>query len=316
MKRNRIMTAAAASMSAAVVLAASAGAYMTTVAAPSENLTSSGSEWSLIVPEGQTSGIEGIKKLEYVVSLAGDAERYERELGSGVYESDGETAFVNFTGHIGIGARLLIDGEDNNWYDFGYTGFETSGNEKTAVVEQLNDNTYLFTCELNNVEVLETDRDVQFTFKDWGNTSDAYSLTVEEFFAYYDDGTVAVYADADGNAQIGGHDPLDRTKYGAEEETAPAETTEATTTAAPETTTAAAAETTTAAETAAAPETTEAAADNGNSSAAAANSGTVQTASTDFGSRDTSLIIVGIIAGLVIIVVIVVMVLLMLKKKK
>lgn len=313
MKRNRIMTAAAASVSAAVMLAASAGAYMTPAAAPTEYLTSSEREWSLIVPEGQTAGVEGIKKLEIVVSLAGDAEQYERELAAGVYESDGVTQFVDFTGHIGIGAKLLVGGSEENWYDFGYTGFETSTKDKMAVVDQLNDTTYLFTCDFGDVDVLQTDRDVQFTFKDWGNTSDAYSLTVEEFFAYYDDGTVAVYADADGNTEMGGHDALDRTKYGAAEE-APAETTtEATTTAAPDTTTAA--ETTAAETTEAAAETTEAAADN--NSAPASNSGTVQQApSADFGSRDASLIIVGIVAGIVIIAVIVVMVMIMLKKKK
>ncbi len=312
MKRNRLLAAAAASLSAAALLTASAGAYMTPAAAPTENLTSSEREWSLIIPEGQTSGVEGIKKLEIVITLAGDAEQYERELAAGVYESDGETPFVDFTGHIGIGAKLQVNGAEENWYDFGYTGFVTSEKEKMAAVEPLGGNAYLFTCDLGDVDLLQTDRDVQFTFKDWGNTCEAYSLTVEEFFASYADGTVAVYADADGNTALEGHEALDRTKYAPTEE-APAETTAAeTTTAAPETaaeeTTPAAAETTEAAA-----EVTAAAANN---NAPAADSGTVQTASADFGSRDTSLIIVGIAAGVVIIAVIVVMVILMLKKKQ
>jgi len=320
MKRNRSITTAAASISAAVMLAASAGAYLTPAAAPNENLTSDQREWSLIIPEGQTDGVEGIKKLELVISLDGDAEQYEREKASGVYESDGETVFVDFTGHIGIGAKLMVNDSEENWYDFGYKGLVTSTADKMAVIEQLNDNTYLFSCDLESADVLKTDRDVQFTFKDWGNTSTGYSLTVNEFYAYYSDGTVAVYADADGNADIDGHDPLDRSKYAAAEET-PAETSaEAVATEAPETTATTAAPETTettsaAADTAA--ETTEAAiTENNGSSAAPAGSGTVQAVPADFGSRDMSLIIVGIIAGVVIIALIVVIVLVLLKKKK
>lgn len=296
MKKRNIILSVLSAFAASAMLAVSAGAYLTVADAPSEYLNSDEETWQFVLPEKHNDYAIGVTKLEYVVTFDGDAEEYSKERTSGYYDNEDSKSFADFEGYIGIGARVSVKGKEDNWYSVGYKTLTSVGTSDSAVITKLNDTTYLFSCALNDVEILSTDRDIQLLFKDWGNKSEFYKLTVREMYAYAADGTVAIYADENGNAEFGTHAALDTSVY------APAAA-EVTTEATTEATTTAAAETTAAATTTAAVTTTQ-------------KTAAVESVNTDYAERDSSLLIVGIVAGVLIIGVIVGIILFMNNKKK
>lgn len=321
MKKINKTAAAFSAIAASAMLTASAGAYLTEAGSPSGYLNSDNETWQFVLPEKHNSYAVGISKMEFVVTFDGDMDEYKKEKTDGYYDNDTGKAFADFEGYVGIGAVVRVNGVNDNWFSFSYKSLNPIGSGNFADIKKLNDNTYLFSCTLDNVEVLPTDRDIQLSFKEWANKSDYYRLTVQEFYAYNPDGTVAIYADTNGDAEFGTHPAFDPSDYGVvpEETTAAAETTEAApeeTTEASEATTAAP-ETTTGSEAAVSETTTASTFSAVTTKATTTKGGTVQTASsTDYGSRDSSLLIVGIVAGVLIIGLIVGIVIYMSKKKK
>ncbi len=309
MKKRRSVLAAVTSLAAAAVLAVPSGAYITEVSDPADTLISDDSQWTITLSPEINASAENISGIDLVLTLSGDADKYASERSNGYYDDGEQTAFTDFAGFIGIGAEFGGTATNNNWFQFDYNSLnEKEGSEGKAAVISLGDNRYLLSCDFGGVEVHAPDRDVTFSFKDWGNKSPNYSMTVDEMYVYGPDGTVAIYADANGALEFEGHE---RFSAGTEGDEAPEETTsEAPQTSAPEETTAA--------------EVTEAdASDNAAETSAQTEpsqsvTSSVVTSSSGqgFGSRDSTLMIVGIVAGVIILAVIVVLIMMVIKKKK
>lgn len=303
MKKMKRTVSVLSVLAASAMLAGSAGAHLTVVEDPSEYLNSDEETWQFVLPEKHNEMAIGVNRLEFVVTFDGDEAEYNKERSSGYYDNDSGKSFADFEGYIGIGARVNVKGKDDNWYSFNYKTLTSGVASNSPVITKLDDTTYLFSCTLTDVEILPTERDIQLSFKDWGNASDYYKLTVREFYAYDADGTVAIYADEKGTAEFGTHAALDLSAYGIAPVTEATTTAAATTTEAA-TTTAAAAAVTTAPTTTAPAYTTP------------AKGGTVESAAADYSERDSTLLIVGIVAGVLIIGVIVGIILYIRNKKK
>ncbi len=289
---KKIITAAAAVFASAAMLTASASAYMLEVGSDSDSFISDRSSWKIVSPASEDSPYAGAAKIEAVVAVEGDTEKYYRERSKGLYEDDnGEEAFTDFTGFLALGARVSGSTVKNDWWlQFDYNGLaDVQGSSSTAGVTKLDDTHFLLTADLTGVTIDTAAGNASVSIADWGNKSEAYSLAVKEVFVYDGSGNVSVYSDGNGNITTNGHEPFDISKY-----VKPAETTAEQTVAAQ----------TTAAQTTAAPVTT-----------AAQNTPAAKNEKADLGSRDSSLIIVGIVAGVIIVGVIVALVVVMLKRK-
>gem|GEM_PF-2325302 len=334
MKKIRSIAAALSSLAAVAALTVSSGAYVTVVDSPTEFLNTDKETWAIILPEKHNGIAQDLTRMEYVIALEGDLAEYDKERINGYYDNEAAKPFADFEGYIGIGANVRVNGKEDNWYSFSYKTLTSSGSAATVDIKALGDNTYMFSCDLTAVEILPTNRDLQLAFKDWGNRSDYYKLTVKEFNAYGADGSAVIHADANGNLEF--IEPADTEapaeevtteevtaeettteEITAEETTTEEVTTEETTAAAPETTTqeitteatSAITTTTAAAVTTAPTETTSA-------FTTTAKSGTVQAAGTNQESDNSAIIIIGIIAGVVIIGAVVGIIIFMNNKKK
>ncbi|MBO6303436.1 MAG: hypothetical protein J6N15_13460 [Ruminiclostridium sp.] len=294
---KKIITAAAAVFASAAMLTASVSAYMLEVGSDSDSFISDRSSWKIVTPASEDSPYAGAAKIEAVVAVEGDTEKYYRERSKGLYEDDnGEEVFTDFTGFLALGARVSGSAVTNDWWlQFDYHGLaDVEGSSSTAAVTKLDDTHFLLTADLTGVTIDTAAGNATVSIADWGNKSEAYSLAVKEVFVYDGSGNVSVYSDGNGNITTDGHEPFDISKY-----VKPAETTAEQTVAAQTT-----AEQTVAAQTTAAPVTT-----------AAQNTPAVKNEKADLGSRDSSLIIVGIVAGVIIVGVIVALVVVMLKRR-
>ncbi|HBI51249.1 MAG TPA: hypothetical protein DDX72_00530 [Ruminococcaceae bacterium] len=335
MRKNRIIGIAISLLTALTMLAVPASAYLEEVSGASSYLESDSGAWMIRLTGADKDYITDISKIEMYISLKGDAAAYRADMENGVGD---------FTGFIGLGAAIEGENVSNGfWQQFGFSGLkENAGGRDTAAIKKLGDTSYLFTGDLTGLKVSPTASDATISLKDWGNFSEAYRLAVDELIVYGPDGSVAFRTDSKGNMTFGTlpasvttaettvettaetttETTTEETTTTTEAETTTEETTTEETTTAEETTTSAttttaAATTTTAAvtseESAAqteAPAATEAPAYTTSVAQAAA------AADADFGSRDSSLLIVGIVAGVVIIAVIVVLVMILTKKKK
>jgi len=332
MRKNRIIGIAISLLTALTMLAVPASAYLEEVSGASSYLESDSGAWMIRLTGADKDYITDISKIEMYISLKGDAAAYSADMENGVGD---------FAGFIGLGAAIEGENVSNGfWQQFGFSGLkENAGGRDTAAIKKLGDTSYLFTGDLTGLKVSPTASDATISLKDWGNFSEAYRLAVDELIVYGPDGSVAFRTDSKGNMTFGTlsasvttaattaattaetttETTTEETTTTTEAETTTEETTTEETTTAEETTTSAttttaAATTTTAAvtseESAAQTEATEAPAYTTSAAQAAA------AADADFGSRDSSLLIVGIVAGVVIIAVIVVLVMILTKKKK
>lgn len=322
---KKIIAFAATASVAAAMLAAPVSAYMIDLDQSTASFISDESTWKIITEASADSPFVGASKMQAVVYVDGDTEKYFRERSSGAYEdSDIEDEFSDFTGFLGLGARVSGPSVKNDWWlQFDYHGLSDSeGSETLAEVKKLDDVTYLLSADLSNITIDGAAGNPAIAVADWGNKSHAYWLAVKEAYLYGADGSVVLYSDGAGNMSAT-HDPFDISQYvsaaaeTASEETASVETaSEETATA--ETTTTTAAETTTTAK----PEDTTAAVGNepelttSEETAPAATTSAPTTDKKSFGSRDSSLLISGIVAGVIIVAAVIALVVINLKKKK
>ena len=304
MKKTKKLISFTAAMAASAILAVPSSAYLTVYENGARELASNNGTWKVTFDMSHTDDIAKTEKMYLVVSIT-DTGRYEEEKSAGYYITDepaetdenGEELpppeFADFQGQFGVSAA--------EWYEFSYAGFDEKTPTETELgVKKIGDGKYLLIADLKARGIEYTEFGTSASIGEWGNSSPNYTLSVEEFFLCGED-KVIVYYDSLGNADYDHPMPdydLSVTSAPAETEAAPAETTSAAETAAP-----AGGET---AETSGTAETT-----------AAPSSGTVQSsASEDFGSRDMTLVIVGIAAGVIIIAVIVALIIVMAKKKR
>ena len=341
MRKNRIIGIAISLLTALTMLAVPASAYLEEVSGASSYLESDSGAWMIRLTGADKDYITDISKIEMYISLKGDAAAYSADMENGVGD---------FTGFIGLGAAIEGENVSNGfWQQFGFSGLkENAGGRDTAAIKKLGDTSYLFTGDLTGLKVSPTASDATISLKDWGNFSEAYRLAVDELIVYGPDGSVAFRTDSKGNMTFGTlpasvttaaettvettaettaetttETTTEETTTTTEAETAAEETTTEETTTAEETTTTSATTTTAAATTTTTAVTSEESAAQTEAPAAteapAYTTSVAQAAAAadaDFGSRDSSLLIVGIVAGVVIIAVIVVLVMILTKKKK
>lgn len=337
MRKNRIIGIAISLLTALTMLAVPASAYLEEVSGASSYLESDSGTWMIRLNGADKDYITDISKIEMYISLKGDAAAYSADMENGVGD---------FAGFIGLGAAIEGENVSNGfWQQFGFSGLkENAGGRDTAAIKKLGDTSYLFTGDLTGLKVSPTASDATISLKDWGNFSEAYRLAVDELIVYGPDGSVALRTDSKGNMTFGTlpasvttaaettvettaetttETTTEETTTTTEAETTTEETTteetttaEETTTTSATTTTAAATTTTTAVTSEESAAQTEAPAATEASAATAAAAQAVAANDADFGSRDSSLLIVGIVAGVVIIAVIVVLVMILTKKKK
>lgn len=330
--------AAAALMSMAVCTNASA--IVAEPAVKSSNLNYSEQAWEVNVDSSIVMDIGLCTKIEFFVKLQ-DPETYELEKAEGFYAGT-ETAFADFSGHISVNGT--------KWFGFNYYTLADASCDKThAAVKSLGNGRYSFSADLTIIDLQQPNGVVTIKYADWGNKSPNYSMEVESAYIYDKTGDVVVEFDASGNSYLR-KDIMPVTEAPVET-TAPETTTEAVTTTeattteaittteattveettaeettVEETTAEETAETTTAATTTTTkatttePETVPETAAPAETTAAAAQTVPAQQAvasqAADFADRDSSLLIVGAVAGGVILAVIIAIVIFALKKKK
>ena len=335
MRKNRIIGIAISLLTALTMLAVPASAYLEEVSGASSYLESDSGAWMIRLTGADKDYITDISKIEMYISLKGDAAAYSADMENGVGD---------FSGFIGLGAAIEGENVSNGfWQQFGFSGLkENAGGRDTAAIKKLGDTSYLFTGDLTGLKVSPTASDATISLKDWGNFSEAYRLAVDELIVYGPDGSVAFRTDSKGNMTFGTlpasvttaattaettaetttETTTEETTTTTEAETTTEETTTEETTTAEETTTsattttAAATTTTTAVTSEESAAQTEAPAATESPAYTTSVAQAVAAADADFGSRDSSLLIVGIVAGVVIIAVIVVLVMILTKKKK
>ena len=335
MRKNRIIGIAISLLTALTMLAVPASAYLEEVSGASSYLESDSGAWMIRLTGADKDYITDISKIEMYISLKGDAAAYSADMENGVGD---------FSGFIGLGAAIEGENVSNGfWQQFGFSGLkENAGGRDTAAIKKLGDTSYLFTGDLTGLKVSPTASDATISLKDWGNFSEAYRLAVDELIVYGPDGSVAFRTDSKGNMTFGTlsasvttaattaattaetttETTTEETTTTTEAETTTEETTTEETTTAEETTTSATTTTAAATTTTAAVTSEESAAQTEAPAATESPAYTtsvaqaVAAADADFGSRDSSLLIVGIVAGVVIIAVIVVLVMILTKKKK
>ena len=335
MRKIRIIGIAISLLTALTMLAVPASAYLEEVSGASSYLESDSGAWLIRLTGADKDYITDISKIEMYISLKGDAAAYSADMENGVGD---------FSGFIGLGAAIEGENVSNGfWQQFGFSGLkENAGGRDTAAIKKLGDTSYLFTGDLTGLKVSPTASDATISLKDWGNFSEAYRLAVDELIVYGPDGSVAFRTDSKGNMTFGTlsasvttaattaattaetttETTTEETTTTTEAETTTEETTTEETTTAEETTTsattttAAATTTTTAVTSEESAAQTEAPAATESPAYTTSVAQAVAAADADFGSRDSSLLIVGIVAGVVIIAVIVVLVMILTKKKK
>lgn len=271
--------AALSALTAAALFTTAASAYLEVPSEQTDLLSAVVDSWRLSISSSYEVDYTKLETIRAVVEIT-DEEAYQTDKENGVY-SDGETAFTDFTG------ALAFNGTE--WLQFNITGLsDTDAGTEIAEVRALGEGQYLLTAYLPEgtepSPLLST-----ISLLEWGNRSPDYSLRILSFGLYADGLEPIVVFGADGE-QI---DPPEIVIPDASEEE-------------PEETTTTRAETQPA-ETEAPAETTESAEE---TTVEAAPAETVQTQSApaaqamnseSFASRDSSLMIVLIAAGVLVV---------------
>ena len=308
-KTKRTLASAAAALAASAALAVPSSALLTVYQGGTSGLLSNNGTWKVTFDLTHNDEVAKTEKMYFVVSVT-DPEKYSEEKAAGHYITDepaetdenGEEIppeeFTDFQGQVGVSTE--------EWYDYTYESFDNSEPTDTVVgIKDIGGGKYIITIDLKARNVVFGTNGSSVTLGEWGNRSSDYTLSVEELYLCGADDEPIVWYDPYGNPDYEHAAlviPEDAPAAETQETEADTETSAPEDTAAGATDTEAAGETTTAAS--AAPASTTA----GNAAPSAAN--------TDFGTRDMTLVIVGIAAGVIILAVIVALVIVMTKKKK
>lgn len=288
--RLKKIGAALSALTAAALFTTAVSAYLEVPSEKSDFLNASADNWRLSISSSYDVDYTKVETIRAVIEIT-DEEAYQTDKENGFY-SDGETAFADFTGVVAFGGA--------EWLQFSVESLtDTDADTEVAEVRSLGDGQYLLTVYLpegTEPSPLLT----SISLAEWGNRSPDYSLRLLSFGLYADGLEPIVVFGADGE-QI---DPPEIVIPDASEEE-PEETAEPEEEQPEETTTAKAE--TQPAETEAPAETTESAEE---TAAEAAPAETVQTQSApaaqainseSFASRDSSLMIVLIAAGVLVV---------------
>lgn len=288
--RLKKIGAALSALTAAALFTTAASAYLEVPSEKSDFLNASADNWRLSISSSYDVDYTKVETIRAVIEIT-DEEAYQTDKENGFY-SDGETAFADFTGVVAFGGA--------EWLQFSVESLtDTDADTEVAEVRSLGDGQYLLTAYLpegTEPSPLLT----SISLAEWGNRSPDYSLRLLSFGLYADGLEPIVVFGADGE-QI---DPPEIVIPDASEEE-PEETAEPEEEQPEETTTVKAE--TQPAETEAPAETTESAEE---TAAEAAPAETVQTQSASaaqainsesFASRDSSLMIVLIAAGVLVV---------------
>lgn len=299
MRLKKIMAAASA-IAASLAFSTAASAYLTVPPEQTDLLSAVTDSWRLSISSSYEVDYTKLETIRAVVEVT-DGEAYQTDKENGFY-SDGETAFMDFTG------ALAFNGTE--WLQFNITGLsDTDAGTETAEVRALGDGKYLLTGYLPEgtepSPLLST-----ISLLEWGNRSPDYSLRILSFGLYADGLEPIIVFGADGN-QI---DPPEIVIPGdsaeeSEETAAPEEQPEETTTTKAETQPE---------ETDAPEETTESAEETAPAEPAQTQSAPPAQAidSDGFASRDSSLMIVMIAAGVFVVGAIIGIIIVSMKKQK
>lgn len=284
--RLKKIGAALSALTAAALFTTAASAYLEVPSEKSDFLNASADNWRLSISSSYDVDYTKVETIRAVIEIT-DEEAYQTDKENGFY-SDGETAFADFTGVVAFGGA--------EWLQFSVESLtDTDADTEVAEVRSLGDGQYLLTAYLpegTEPSPLLT----SISLAEWGNRSPDYSLRLLSFGLYADGLEPIVVFGADGE-QI---DPPEIVIPDASEEE-PEETAEPEEEQ-PEETTTAKAETQ--------PAETEAPAETTESAEETAPAETVQTQSApsaqainseSFASRDSSLMIVLIAAGVLVV---------------
>ena len=339
MKLNKVIAAALSGAVAAAALTTTASAYITVPSDAASLLTVNSQSWSKMISSSYDIDYSKLGQIQAVITLT-DPAQYEADKASGFY-SDGVTTFVEFSGNIAFGSSA-------EWIAYGFDSLaDITGDSDTATITGLGDGSYILTASIPAESAAAVTGRCSVTFAEWGNTSPDYSLTLNSFSLIGTDGTTILTYNGSGNATV---EPAAVETTAATE--APVETTAETTTTTEATTTTAEETTTTTEETTTVPEETseeteEAAEETTTTTTTAATTTTTKAATTteaettiaetttaapvattaavqqavasdsdNFASRNSSLMIFAIVAGVVILAAIIGFILISVKKKK
>ena len=303
--RLKKIGAALSALTAAAFFTTAASAYIEVPSEKTDFLNASADNWRLSISSGYEVDYTILETIRAVVEIT-DEEAYQTDKENGLY-SDGETAFADFTGVLAFGGA--------DWLQFSVESLsDTDAAAEVAEVRALGDGQYLLTAYIP--EGTEPSPLLSsISLAEWGNRSPDYSLRILSFGLYADGLEPIVVFGADGNRidppeiviPDGSEEEPEETAEPEEEQ--PEETTTAESETQPE-------------ETDAPEETTESAEE---TAAEAAPAETVQTQSAppaqtmnsdSFASRDSSLMIVMIAAGVLVVSAIIGIIVVSMKKRK
>lgn len=188
MRLKKIMAAASA-IAASLAFATAASAYLAVPPEQTDLLSAVTDSWRLSISSSYEVDYTKLETIRAVVEVT-DGEAYQTDKENGFY-SDGETAFTDFTG------ALAFNGTE--WIQFNVTGLsDTDAGSETAEVRALGDGKYLLTGYLPEgtepSPLLST-----ISLLEWGNRSPDYSLRILSFGLYADGLEPIIVFGADGN---------------------------------------------------------------------------------------------------------------------
>ncbi len=342
MKLRKFIAASLSALIAAASFSVCSSAYLEVPSDKVSLLTANSESWSMMISSSYNIDYSKINAVQATLTLT-NPEQYEADKASGFY-SDGETAFIDFSGNIAFGSSA-------EWLAFGFdTLEETAGGGSDASIASLGGGKYKMTGYLSASQAAAITGRCSVTFAAWGNVSPDYVIRLDSFSVIDTSGNTILAYDGGGYTTVEPSAVTTTVTEAPVEETTTttttvAETTTTTTTTTTEATTTeattteetttvpeeseteeseeettTAAETTTTTTTTAAEETTiaETTAAEETATAAPVTTAAVQQAeiSDNFASRNSSLLIFAIAAGVIILAVIVAFVIIALKKKK
>lgn len=300
MKLKKIMAAASA-IAASLAFSTAASAYLAVPEEKADLLNTTADNWKLTIRSSYEVDYSGVETMRAVLEVT-DPEAYAADKGNGFY-SDGETAFTDFIGALSFGGA--------DWLQFDFSGLEeTDGGSGSVEIRVLGDGSYLMTAYFDGAAE-PSPLLTSLSIAEWGNRSPDYTLRLTSIGLYGAELEPVIVFGGNGE-QI---DPPEIALPGASEEE-PEETAEPEEEQ-PEETTTAAAETQ--------PEETDAPAETTESAEEAAPAEPAQTQSAPpaqainsdgFASRDSSLMIVMIAAGVFVVGAIIGIIIISMKKQK
>lgn len=203
MKKIRILSAAVSCIAAVLIAAFPGSAYLDAVKSSAKGFVSEKSGWKHVIDTEYNGLISNAGMLEFVVTLKGDANKYEQELkdAENTQNDDSDALeFEDFEGSLSVGAVERVQ------FDFSSLS-NSRGDASHAGVKQLGDNRYLFFADLSRRNLVSPYYGTTLNFEEWGNASKDYCLHIDEVYLYNKAGTVILYFDELGNAEYS-HDPF------------------------------------------------------------------------------------------------------------